>query len=122
MTPTHHPQAPTPTATPRQQAKAALAQYENKPCAGEDTSTWSRDDFDYMRAARHDHAAKSASRLAEVLRAVLAVEITDSQITAAQNAYHEYCFGPEARLTDRQRGIDRQAWRVALQAAREASA
>lgn len=45
--------------------------------------------------------------------------VTDEQIEAAQDAFHEFVFGPrEQPLSPRERGITRQAWRVALEAAR----
>jgi hypothetical protein len=47
--------------------------------------------------------------------------VTDEQVDAAQDAFHEFTWGPgEAPLTRREKGITRQAWRVALEAARNA--
>lgn len=44
--------------------------------------------------------------------------VTDEQADAAQIAFHEYVFGPDEPLTARDIGVARQAWKVAIQAAR----
>jgi hypothetical protein len=46
--------------------------------------------------------------------------VTDEQIEAAQDAFHEFIFGFEGPLTRRDKSITRQGWRVALEAARNA--
>lgn len=47
--------------------------------------------------------------------------ITDEMVEAAQDAHHVFAFGPdEPPLTAREKGITRQAWRVALEAAAKA--
>lgn len=44
-------------------------------------------------------------------------DVTDAMIEAAQEAMHDFTMGPDFPLTDRDKGITRQAWRVALKAA-----
>lgn len=43
----------------------------------------------------------------------------DDEVDAAQIAMHEYIFGPEEPLTERDKSITRQAWRAALEATRD---
>jgi hypothetical protein len=44
-------------------------------------------------------------------------ELTDAQVDAAQQAFHDFTWGPCEPLTRRELGITRQAWRVAILAA-----
>lgn len=48
--------------------------------------------------------------------------VTDERADAAQIAFHEFVFGPDEPLTARDIGITRQAWKVALEAARAVGA
>ncbi|WP_437582713.1 hypothetical protein ACSAGD_10630 [Paramicrobacterium sp. CJ85] len=47
--------------------------------------------------------------------------VTDAEADAAQTAFHEYVIGADEPLTERDLSMGRQAWKVALEAAREAS-
>lgn len=46
--------------------------------------------------------------------------LTDEIVDAAQQAAYEYAIGPDAPLNNRDKGITRQMYRVALAAALEA--
>ncbi len=50
----------------------------------------------------------------------MSVEIPDGVADRAQVAFHEFVFGQGAPLTARDLGVMRQAWKVALRAAKEA--
>lgn len=44
--------------------------------------------------------------------------VTDAEADAAQAAFHEYVVGADEPLTERDLSVGRQAWKVAIQAAR----
>ncbi|MBS0231768.1 MAG: hypothetical protein JSS52_11505 [Proteobacteria bacterium] len=46
-------------------------------------------------------------------------EPSDAQADAARIAFHEFCFGPNELLSERDLGIARLAWKAALRAAAE---
>lgn len=44
--------------------------------------------------------------------------VTDAEADAAQTAFHEYVIGADEPLTERGLSVARQAWKVAIKAAR----
>lgn len=45
------------------------------------------------------------------------IQVTAEMADRAQDAHHEYLFGNDDPLTERDKAITRQAWKVALEAA-----
>ena len=116
--------------TALEDAKAALAQGELNAEVGAPV-TWSevRALHGVIRRLVADHEAlrQMDDQLREVANRQIGeleaeVErlsrVTDEQIEAAQDAFHEFIFGFEGPLTRRDKSITRQGWRVALEAAR----
>lgn len=46
--------------------------------------------------------------------------VSDAEIEVAQHAFHEFVHGDDEPLTAREKNITKNAWRVALTAAKEA--